>query len=467
MVKYIKGKEREQLVLFPTSIEDMIDENNEIRVIDAFVDSLNIKKIGIKKAEPKMTGRPSYDPKDMLKIYLYGYRNKVRSSRKLMNLCKTNIEMMWLVKQIAPDFRSISDFRKDNGKVLKEVFLEFNIICKDLEILDIKEVSQDGTKIRAVNAKDKNYTLNKIDDRIERLKEKIENYLEEMEENDKKEKSEKLVKVEEIETNKKAYEKYKKEKEEKIKELRAKKELYESYKKEMEEAGTNQKSLTDPESKLMKNNGGFNVCYNMQTIVTTDNHLIANYEITNNPADFGSMSSIVEEAEEKIGERIERNITDNGYSDRKDMIKCLENGTIPEVTPVRGRDGFTLETVYEENEISEKERKSKDKEDIKKCLRAGEIPEIYKDKIESIEVKEEKIRVYENTEEVEELEEEQMRDKAMEEGIFIRDIKGNKVYCPGGCILRQKSKHENGIKYCNKLGCKNCKIRVQYQNIKK
>ena len=186
MGKYKKGKSREQLVLFPVSLEEKIEEDNEIRVIDAFVESLDMEKIRINRSKPKGTGRPGYDPRDMLKIYLYGYRNKVRSSRKLMRLCETNIEMMWLVNQIVPDFRSISDFRKENVKELKQVFIEFNLVCKDLGLLDVRRISQDGTKIRAVNAKDKNYTLNKIDDRIKRIEEKIEIYLKEIEENDKK-----------------------------------------------------------------------------------------------------------------------------------------------------------------------------------------------------------------------------------------------------------------------------------------
>ena len=412
MGKYKKGKSREQLVLFPVSLEEKIEEDNEIRVIDAFVESLDMEKIGINRSKPKGTGRPGYDPRDMLKIYLYGYRNKVRSSRKLMRLCETNIEMMWLVNQIVPDFRSISDFRKENVKELKQVFIEFNLVCKDLGLLDVRRISQDGTKIRAVNAKDKNYTLNKIDDRIKRIEEKIEIYLKEIEENDKKEKEEKLVDKNKMEKQREAYEEYKGKKEEEIKRLEKKKKEYEKYKKEMEEEGENQKSLTDKEARLMKNNGAFNVCYNVQTAVTMDNHLISNYEVNNNPADFGTMTKLVEEIEEYTKERVEVNVTDNGYSDRKDMMKCLEKGT---------------------------------------------IPEIYKGKIEEIEVVETKIRTLEKEEELAEIKEEEKRDKAMEEGIFIRDIKRNKVYCPGGNILREKAKHGNGKKYCNKLACKNCK----------
>ena len=447
MGNYIKGRDREQLVLFPTSLEEKIAKDNEVRVIDAFVESLDMKKVGIKEGKNDAVGRRRYNPKDMLKIYLYGYRNRVRSSRKLMKLCENNIEMMWLVKQIEPDFRSISDFRKENAGSLKKVFVEFNIICKEIGILNIKEVSQDGTKIRAVNSKDKNYTLNKIDDRIERIEEKVEEYLKELEEEDKKANEEKMIKIEE---------------------LKKRKAKYEEYKKEMEEKGESQKSITDKEARLMKDNGAYNVCYNMQALVTTDNHMMANYEITNNPADYGSMKNIVEECEEELEEKIEANITDKGYRERKDMMECLEMGVKPEVTLEKEEETIELETVYEENEVTEEEIKSRKKEDIKKVLRAGKIPEIYKDKIKSIKVEEKRVRGYKEEEELEELGEEEKRELAYEEKIFIRDIEKEKVYCPEGRILRKKSVHGDRIRYCNKLACKNCKrpcTRAEYKEV--
>lgn len=447
MGNYIKGRDREQLVLFPTSLEEKIAKDNEVRVIDAFVESLDMKKVGIKEGKNDAVGRRRYNPKDMLKIYLYGYRNRVRSSRKLMKLCENNIEMMWLVKQIEPDFRSISDFRKENAGSLKKVFVEFNIICKEIGILNIKEVSQDGTKIRAVNSKDKNYTLNKIDDRIERIEEKVEEYLKELEEEDKKANEEKMIKIEELEKRKAKYE---------------------EYKKEMEEKGESQKSITDKEARLMKDNGAYNVCYNMQALVTTDNHMMANYEITNNPADYGSMKNIVEECEEELEEKIEANITDKGYRERKDMMECLEMGVKPEVTLEKEEETIELETVYEENEVTEEEIKSRRKEDIKKVLRAGKIPEIYKDKIKSIKVEEKRVRGYKEEEELEELGEEEKRELAYEEKIFIRDIEKEKVYCPEGRILRKKSVHGDRIRYCNKLACKNCKrpcTRAEYKEV--
>ncbi len=453
MGKYIKGERRNQILLIPSTIEEEIDEENEVRVIDAFVESLDLEEIGVERAVPKQVGKPGYDPRDMLKLYLYGYRNRVRSSRKLMKLTKTNIEVMWLIKKLTPDFRSISDFRKENAKVLKQVFIEFNLICKELGIFNIKEVSQDGTKIKAVNSKERNYTLNKVDDKIKRLEEHIEEYMRELEENDKKIKAEKLVKIEEMKTRK---------------------EIYESYKKEMEKNKETQKSLTDKEAKLMKNNGSFNVCYNNQVLMDTKNHMVVNYEITDKPADFGSMESIVKEAEKEYKEKIESNTTDQGYRDRKDMIKLLENGTMPEVTLRRGEESIILETEYEAAEIDEETKNSNDKEDIKKTLRAGKIPKKYEGKIKKIEVKDVKEKIKETSEKEEDgerkIKEERLEERAKEERIFIRDIETNKVYCPGGEVLRQKAKYEDGSKkYCNKMACKRCKnpcTKSKYREVK-
>lgn len=440
MKKYIQGESRHQLVLFPDKLDSLVSEDSDVRVIDAFVESLDMNELGFEKPKRSNAGAPKYNPKDMLKLYIYGYSKKIRSSRKLEELTRTNVEVMWLINKLNPDFRCISDFRKDNIENLKEVFFQFNIICKNIGILSLEKISQDGTKIRAVNSKERNFTQNKLDDRIAHIKEEIEKILRDLEKSELEEAPEKLIKLDE---------------------LKGRKKEYELYLKEMESKGVNQKSLTDKDSKLMKTGEEFNVCYNTQVQVDVKSHLVTNYEVTDKPADFGTMSSIVEESEKVYNEKIKVNITDNGYSDRKDMISLLENGTRPEVTPVKGKESFELETKYEENEITEEELKSENVEDIKKCLRAGKIPEVYKDSIEKIEVKEVTRTIHTdevNDEIVDELSEEELRDKAMEEGIFIRDKKTNKVYCPGGCILRQKAQYEDGtIKYCNKLGCKNCK----------
>lgn len=434
--RYKEGINRNQMVLFPTSIEDMIEVENNVRVIDEFVEAINIKKLGFKKYQSKTTGQKGYAPKDMIKLLIYGYSNGIRSSRKLMREARRNIELMWLIKGIRPDFRCIAEYRKENIEGIKEAYLEFNMVCKQMNLIS-SEMSQDGTKIKAVNSKERNYTLNKIDDRIKHEKEKIEKYLKEVEEIDEKEKQQEiLIKKEEVES--------------KLKE-------YENYKKEMEEEKKSQISLTDKEAKLMKNNGKFEVCYNNQVVVERKNHLVMGYEVGDNPADSGSITRVSKEIKEQLGITKMTNITDKGYIDREDIVEALENGIVPMVTLQEGKEYIELETEYEENEISEKEKKDRNVETIKKVIRAGEIPEIYKDEIEEIKV-EEKIEYQTEEEELENISEEELRDKAQKEKIFTREIKTDKVFCPEGEILRKKNSiGKDKAKYCNKLACKRCK----------
>lgn len=458
MAKLIKGAERGQLVLFNECIEDRIASDNEVRVIDLFVESLDLEEIGFTKCKANESGTNHYDDSDMLKLYLYGYRHKVRSSRKLNELCRVNIEVMWLVRGITPDHRTIADFRKDHLKELKEMFRKLIITCSKLDLIT-NEFSQDGVKVEAVNSKDRNYTLNKLDDRLKR----IEEYLKEMDKEDEKEKEEE--KKEEFISKEELEERIKKEKEqamlkEKIEQKKKKKKEYESIREELEKAGENQKSLTDKDAKLMKNNEKFSVCYNTQVLVDANTHIVANYEVDNNPADVGHMSSISTDLKDMLGlDEVITNVTDKGYNDRDDMASCLEEGIIPEVTLPEDKEYYEIEVKYEENEIKEEERRSGKAEDIKKCLRAGIIPEMYEEFISDIRVEEriETITVKDVENSQEELSEEEIRDFALQNECFTRTIEKNRVYCPAGEILRQKSKHKDGIKYCNKEACKRCK----------
>lgn len=452
MAKYIKGENRSQLVLFPTKIDDLIGYDNEVRVIDAFVEMLDLQEKGIKRAVPNKKGTNSFDPRDMLKLFLYGYKNKVRSSRKLEKLCETNIEVMWLLKGLKPDFRTISDFRKDNAKVLKEVFKETVIMSEELKLLGEK-FSQDGYKLEGVNSKDNNYTLNKTDDRIDRIEEQIEKYMKEMEDIDKKESGENTLTI-----TKEMVEELKRQKEEKIKEKQARKEELEKIRKEMEESGESQKSLIDKDARLMKNNGKYTVGYNVQELTDTKSHIVINYEANNNPADFGSMERVTIEGKETLGRKgIIDNIADQGYKDRKDMAECLKKGIRPQVT--LGEDkNYEIEFEYNEKEISEEKRKSSEVRDLKECLEAGVIPDAYKDILSEIEVVEkEEIENVEEIEAKENIDEEDLRKIAVENEVFVKDRIRNKVFCPHGEVLRPKSKKGEKTRYCNKLACKRCK----------
>ena len=451
MAKYIKGLNRNQMVLFPEKIDDLVECDNEVRIIDKFVDAIDVEKKGFKRATPNSKGTNSFDPRDLLKLYLYGYRHKIRSSRKLEYLCKTNIEVMWLIGNLRPDFRTISDFRKENAGVLKEVFKETVVMSKELKVLGTK-LSQDGYKLEGVNSKERNYTLNKIDERIERIEEQIERYFKEMDEVDKKESGEQTIEITEemVEEQKRRTEENKKKEIQKAK--------LEEIRKEIEESKESQKSLTDKDARLMKNNGKYTVGYNVQEITDSKSHIVTNYEATNNPADIGSMNRVASEAKEIMDtEEIIDNITDQGYKDRKDMAECLKNGIRPQVT-LGEEESYEIEFEYVEKEISEEKRASKKIEDIKECLEAGVIPKVYEDILSEVEIKEK--RVLESIEEIkegEEIEKEDLRKLAVEKEVFIKDKESNKVFCPQGETLRPKSSKDEEVKYCNKMACKRCK----------
>ena len=163
---YKKGQDRRQRVLFPDCIDEYVEADAPVRLFDAFVDNLKMNELGFVRSTPAETGTPGYDPRDLLKLYIYGYFYQVRSSRKLARECKCNVEVMWLINKLTPDFRTISDFRKDNKKAITKVFKEFNKFCMGLKLFSKSYISIDGSKFKAVNAKDNNLTLSKLDDRI-------------------------------------------------------------------------------------------------------------------------------------------------------------------------------------------------------------------------------------------------------------------------------------------------------------
>ncbi|MDR1204692.1 MAG: transposase [Peptococcaceae bacterium] len=182
-MRYIQGENRGQVTVFPATIDEYVGSDNPVRVIDAFVNTLDIDKAGF-KALPEWIGRPGYDPRTLLKLYIYGYFNKTRSSRRLMAECYRNVEVMWLLGKLAPDFRTIADFRSKNADAMKKVFRAFVKICSDLDLYAKELEAIDGSKFRAVNAKDKNITKAKLEAKIQRAEAKLEEYLKELDQND-------------------------------------------------------------------------------------------------------------------------------------------------------------------------------------------------------------------------------------------------------------------------------------------
>ena len=441
---YVSTFNRNQMMM--CSWDSFVDPESIARLIDAFVNSLDLTKYEVKEAAKE--GRPAYDPKGMYKLYIYGNRKGIRSSRKLAESCKVNLEVKWMLGGVEPDFRTISDFRKDNIDSLKDIFHEFNRRISGAVEWGFSSV--DGSKFLANNSKDSNFTKNKLDDRIKWLNAHTDEYpriLKEMDEQEELEEIPEKLTREVVEA--------------KLKEAQERLARYESYQKLMEETGASQLSLTDADARLMKNKNGFAVAYNPQTAVDSETHLIRNFKMTNQVTDHGMLNPTMEEIREETQDEILEVVADKGYENEEDMIKCLENGMIPHVILDDGKDGYELEISYEEAEADITSTKP---EELKKSLHAGKIPEAYKDVISDMEVKEVRRKVKEDLADIEKSEAiygtpEEMLVRA-KEGYFVRDPERNLVYCPEGEVLRQKCIKKNGnIRYANKNACKHCRNR--------
>lgn len=437
-----KGIDRSQVLLFPESLDEYVSEDSPVRLIDAFVENLDMVSLKFQRVEPEEMGRPSYDPKDLLKVLIYGYFYGARSSRRMERECKVNVEVMWLTGKLTPDHNTLSEFRKRNIKCMKPMFREFNKFCLKMDMFKLEYVSIDGSKFRAVNSKDRNFTLSKLDDRLKRLDIHIEEYLAALEESDGEE-GRKLSR-EELE--------------EKLKKLQERKARYEGYLKALEESGEGQMSLTDPDAKLMKEGNGFGVGYNAQTAVDAESHLIAGFEMTNHPTDHGLLTEVASEVKKDMGKKTLEATADKGYHDPEDMAAALERGIVPSVIQNDGSSVVDIEYDYQEADITEEQRESTAPEDIKACLHAGVVPHCLEGILTDATVEEVVKRHHETTDsEIAKMTLEQMVAKARE-GYFVRDADRNKVICPQGEILRPKSIKKNGkIRYCNKLACKRCK----------
>ena len=309
---YIKGEDRNQNILFPESFEDYINENNPVRIIDEYVEQMDMKQLRFQRAECADTGRPPYDPKDMLKLYLYGYLNRIRSSRRLEHETIRNIEVIWLLKKLRPDFKTIADFRKDNKKALKAAFRNFVQLCDEWELFGKELIAIDGTKIRACNSKRNNFSARKLDRHIRYIDDIIDTYLKELEHNDTTEEADRKLSAEEVKKR--------------IEELRNRKQKYETYQNELEQTGNNEISTTDADARLMCNsNNNIDVSYNVQTTVDAKHKLIADYKITTNPNDLGELDNMALRAKAIFQVKELEVLADKGYYKAEDLKKCVEN----------------------------------------------------------------------------------------------------------------------------------------------
>lgn len=312
---HVQGFDRNQEILFPAKIDDYIEKENLVRFIEAFVALLDLTLLGFTHAEMKTTGRPSYNPADLLKLYIYGYLNAIRSSRKLEKETHRNVEVMWLLKKLTPDHKTIADFRKNNADSIKKVFKQFVIFCKELDLYGGETIGIDGSKFKAVNSKKCNFNEDKLIKKLKDIEEKIEAYLKELEENDKNETSVKQLDAKEVE--------------EKIKHLEDRKSEYQELLMKLGETGERQVSTTDPDSRLMLNNQKFDVCYNVQTAIDDKNKLIVDYEVTNDVNDKKQLSEMAGRAKEILEVESLDVLADKGYHNPEEIKKCVENNTVP------------------------------------------------------------------------------------------------------------------------------------------
>ena len=313
MKRFIEGENRFQSTLFPESLEDYIATDNSIRVVDAFVDKLDFKKLGFERAEPSDTGRPGYLPATMLKIYLYGYLNRIQSSRRLERESHRNVELIWLTGRLMPDFKTIADFRKNNGKAIRGVCTEFVGVCRELELFSATLVAIDGSKFKAVNSRDKTFTRNSVKRRLKKTQANIDRYLAKLDQADREEPEIREVTAAELK--------------QKIASMEAKMEELKAHEAEVEAHPDSQVSLTDPDSRSMKKaGGGSSVGYNVQTAVDSKHHLIAAHEVTNAPTDRQQLSSMANQAKKALNAEALTVIADPGYYEGQEIVDCYDAG---------------------------------------------------------------------------------------------------------------------------------------------
>jgi len=308
---YILGENRDQSTLLPDNIDDYVDAENAVRVIDAYVDSLDLEALGFTKARSKDTGRPPYAPGDLLKLYIYGYMNRIRSSRRLEVETKRNLEVIWLMGKLSPDHKTIARFRHDNAKALKNVFRNFVKLCMQLDLYGKELVAIAGSKFKAVNSKERNFTVSKLKDRKGRLDAKIEEYLLQID------------KADQLESETDGIQKTPHEIAAVISKLSQKKELYKSYAEDMAQKEETQKSLTDPDSRLMVSNGEMDICYNVQSAVDSKNKMVVHFDVTNKAQDQRQLPSMVEASVSALGVEKLNIVADKGYGGASDAVMGL------------------------------------------------------------------------------------------------------------------------------------------------
>ena len=307
MAGFVEGIDRSQHSLFPAVLDDYVAEDNPVRAIEAFADGLDLGQLGFTRVEALVTGRPGYHPATLLKIYIYGYLNRIPSSRRLERECQRNIELVWLTGQLAPDFKTIADFRKDNGKAICEVCRAFVALCRKLDLLSAASIAIDGSKFKAVNARDKNFTEAKMKRRLERIDESIARYMAQLETADRHGDAVPEARVARLQ--------------DKIVKLKEEIARLNAINADMMKSEDKQISLTDPDARSMTTSGKDTgiVGYNVQAAVDTENHLIVAHEVTNVGTDRHQLSNMAEQARTEMGVETLDAVADRGYYEGEEI----------------------------------------------------------------------------------------------------------------------------------------------------
>lgn len=312
MKRFIEGENRSQSTLFPECVDDYVTEENPVRVVDVFVDGLDLRKLGFEGIDPALTGRPSYHPATLLKIYIYGYLNRIQSSRRLEREAQRNVELMWLTHRLSPDFKTIADFRKDNGPAIRAVCREFVVLCRKLNLFTEALVAIDGSKFKAVNNRDKNFTRAKMKRRLQEVEESLARYFSELDSADREETATAELKTQRLE--------------DKIAALKLEMQRLKDIEVQLSATQDQQISLTDPDARSMKTRGTGVVGYNVQTAVETKHHLIVAHEVSNVGTDREHLATMAQQAQTAMQASDLTVVADRGYYKGEEILACEQRG---------------------------------------------------------------------------------------------------------------------------------------------
>ena len=314
MKRFIEGESRQQVTLLPECLDDYIGEDNPVRIVDAFIEELNLLSLGFKGADPALTGRPAYHPAVLLKLYIYGYLNRIQSSRRLEREAQRNVELMWLTGRLAPDFKTIADFRYRNGTGIRSVCRRFVVLCRELRLFSQAIVAIDGSKFKAVNSRDCNFTAGKIDKRQQQIEQSIQRYLDALETADRTQPAEVEAKTERLQ--------------DKIRKLRAQMRQLDETKAQLKLLPEGQLSTTDPDARSMVSQakGSGLVGYNVQTAVDAKHHLIVAHDVTNIGNDRAQLSKMARAAREAMATERLQAFADRGYFSGPEIKACEDTG---------------------------------------------------------------------------------------------------------------------------------------------